>query len=116
MTKVYLAGSYSGNTIEFLNNIRRGIRVGTTLILKGYAPFVPWLDHQLFLQLREEENISLEMICEYSLEWLKVSDCMLVLPNSESSIGTQKEIAIAKKLSIPVFYEMKELTNCTNVH
>lgn len=107
--RIYIAGSYSGNTLEFLDNIRRGIRAGTKLLLKGYAPFVPWLDHQLFLQLREDESISVETIRNYSLEWLKVSDCVLVLPNSEGSAGTKEELRVAKELGIPVYYRVEDL-------
>lgn len=109
MKKVYLAGAYSGNTLEFLDNIRRGMRMGTELLLKGYAPFVPWLDHQLFLQLRDDESICIEAIRNYSLEWLRVSDCVLVLPNSQKSAGTKKEIKLAKELGIPIYYRLEDL-------
>jgi len=44
----------------------------------------------------------------YSLSWLEVSDCMLVLNGYESSRGTLKEIEFAKELGIPVYYDINE--------
>ncbi len=43
------------------------------------------------------------------MEWVKVSEALIVLPKWENSSGTKKEIKIAKKLNIPVFYDYYEL-------
>lgn len=112
MKRIYIAGPYSAdNTIQTLRNIGKGIQVGIELLLKGYAIFCPWLDYSMFLQLRANENIPLELIQQHSLSWLKVSNALFVLPNSENSIGTQKEIEYAIKHNIPIYYSLKELEN-----
>lgn len=112
MKKVYIAGKISSsNPLQFLENIRIGIRASTEMLLKGYAVFSPFLDYNLFLQLRDGEAISKEVIQGNSLEWLKVSDAVLVLPEWESSNGTLREIEKAIELGIPVFYTIETLEN-----
>jgi len=107
MKRIYIAGAYSGNNvIEILDNIRKGIRAGTEIFLKGYAPFVPWFDFHFQLMLRNNESPSIEDYYRYSLAWLEVSDALYVLKDSENSKGTQNEIKIAQELNIPIFYEV----------
>jgi len=110
MIRVYVAGKYDdNNVISVLNNMRLGMRTCTELILKGYAPFCPWLDYQYTLMLREGEKISREMYHKYSLSWLDVSDCVLALPNYKDSGGALNEIIRAEYLKIPVYYSIEEL-------
>jgi len=110
MKKIYIAGPYSSdNVLGALENIRHGRRMATKLLLHGLSPFCPWLDSELFLQLREGEQISLETIQEHSLTWLRASDAVLVLKGFEASRGTLAEIAVAYELDIPVFYNLTDL-------
>ena len=105
--RVYVAGAYSAdNVITVLNNMREGMRVGSILLQKGFAPFVPWLDHHLQFMLREGESLSVEDYYEYSLAWLRVSDVMVVVPGWENSKGTKEEIRLAEKWEIPVYYDL----------
>jgi len=104
MKKVYVAGAYSSdNVLGVLNNIREGIRVSTEILLAGYAPFCPWLDHQFVLALREGEHIPVRAFQENSIAWLEVSDVMVLVPGWENSHGTRAEIEIARTLNIPVY-------------
>ena len=112
MKKVYVAGSMSDpECIEFLMNLNRGIEVSKELLLMGYAPYSPFIDFQFFLALRGNEYITGEMIKAYSMEWLEVSEAVLVLPNHHQSKGTLAEIARAEELDIPVYYSMEELVD-----
>lgn len=105
MKRVYVAGAYSAdNVLDIMDNMRRGMRVSTEVLLAGFAPFCPWLDYHFQLMLRDEERLTVADYYAYSIAWLKVSDMMLVLPNSEHSRGTQVEIGIAKEMGIPVWY------------
>jgi len=108
-----VAGKYSDdNVLGVLGNIARGIHLCKRLFLMGHAPFCPWLDHQYVLHMTDEERKSLtvSMFHDYSLQWLDVSDCVLVIPDRiETSRGVQNEIARAKELNIPVFYSMEEM-------
>ena len=113
MKRVYIAGPYSANNVlTVFSNMQKGMRMATELMLKGYAVFCPWWDYHAFLQLRDNEEISLEVIQKHSIMWLEVSDCILVLPNHHQSKGTLAEIARAEELNIPVYYSMEELEQC----
>lgn len=110
MKRVYIAGAYSAdNIIGVLDNIRKGIRAGTEVLLAGYAPFTPWLDYHYNLALRDGEKLTVKDFYNYSLAWLEVSDAVLVLPDSDNSKGTRVEIEAAKKLNIPIFYDLESL-------
>jgi len=110
MIKIYVAGKMSDpECINFLENVRLGQRAATELILLGYAPFCQMLDFQYFLQLRDGEKITREMIQRYSLEFLPGCDAMLVLPGYETSEGTKQEIERAEYFDIPVFYGKESL-------
>jgi hypothetical protein len=109
MKRVYIAGKYSApNIIEGLENIRKGLRAGTEMLLDGNAVFCPWADNALFLQLREGESIDVETIKAHSMAWLEVSDIVYVLKDYQESKGTLAEIKRAEELNIPVIYEEKE--------
>jgi len=106
MKRCYIAGKYSAPTIiEGLRNIRVGQRASVKMLLKGYAVFCPWVDHQLFLQLRNDEEIDVETIKAHSMAWLDVSDLLYVLKGWETSQGTIDEIKRANELGIEVCYE-----------
>jgi len=110
MKRVYIAGAYSAdNVITVLDNMRRGMRKSTEVLLAGYSPFCPWLDYHFQLMLRENEILTVEDYYRYSMAWLEVSDVVLVLPNSDKSNGTQAEIKRAEELNIPICYSLEEL-------
>ncbi len=110
MKRIYIAGAYSANNvISVFGNIRNGIRGSVEALMEGYAVFSPWIDFQFSLALREDETLTVEDYYNYSMAWLEVSDALLVLPRWEESKGTIAEIARAKELNIPIFYELVEL-------
>jgi len=114
MKRIYLAGTMSDpNCLQFLENLRKGIRVSAELVLLGYHPFSPFIDFQFFLALRHDEKITLDMIQAYSMSWLEVSQAVLVLPDYEFSKGTIAEIKRAEELGIPIYYSMEELVDAT---
>ena len=105
MKKVYVAGKYSDdNILDCLRNIGRGNALGRRVFMDGHAPFIPWHDADFVINNPEAE-FTVQMFYDYSIAWLKASDCMLLVHGWESSSGTIKEIAIAEKLGIPIFEE-----------
>ena len=98
--RIYVAGSYNAdNVIKVLDNIKAGTKVCVDLLKKGYVPFCPWLDYNFHWY----GDLTIDDYYRYSIGWLEVSDCVVVMPNSEKSKGTQKEIERARKLKIPVY-------------
>jgi hypothetical protein len=110
MLKIYIAGPYcSDSVIGGLNNIRNGLRAATELMMAGYSPYCPFTDFLFCLQLRENETLSLDDYYNASIEWLYVSDAVLVLPGYEKSKGVLHEIEKALLRNIPVFYSIGDL-------
>jgi len=69
MKKVYVAGAFSGdNVLTILDNMRKGMRLATEVLLAGFAPFVPWFDYHFQLNLREGETLKVEDYYNYSME------------------------------------------------
>jgi hypothetical protein len=115
MLKVYVAGAYSDdNVLGVLRNIGRGETTAAELFSMGFAPFTPWHDKSFVIE-HWADKFSVDMFYNYSIEWLKVSDCMLIVANTkglkdwQDSTGTLKEIEVAKENNIPVFFHIRDL-------
>ncbi|MDI6785090.1 MAG: DUF4406 domain-containing protein [bacterium] len=114
MIKVYIAGAITptgkGNhAIEYLSNVREGIRAAVELLKRGYAPFCPHIDLHYILSLYPGEEITSEMIYELSREWLSACDVVFLLPNAENSVGWAKERKLAESLNIPIVLSIEEI-------
>ena len=110
--RVYVAGAMRNpDSIEYQKNIRRGIRAGVILKLRGYVPYIPHLDPQMILLLREDEHITIEKFLEDDLVWLAQCHAMFLLPGSSKSAGVHGEVKLANKLGIPIFETYAELDN-----
>ena len=110
MKRVYVMGAMSSpNPLQFLENLRRGMRLSTEVLMAGYAVFSPFIDFSLFFQLHDGEKIPVELIKASSMKWLEVSDAGILVPGWEDSPGTHDELNRTDKLSIPVFHSLEEL-------
>ena len=110
MKKVYIAGAMSAdNILEMLQNIHDGIKLGSECLKRGFAPFVPHLDIFFKIQNGVNFDIPIQFYYDYTMEWLKASDCVLVCPNYINSKGTQAEIKQAGELGIPVYFNITDL-------
>ena len=109
MIKVYVAGSYSANNVlDVLKNIGRGEQLAADIFKLGFAPFCPWHDKDFIIK-NPDENYTVDQFYQYSIEWLKVSDCILLAEGWENSKGTIEEINIAEKMDMPVFDSVNKL-------
>jgi len=113
--KVYVAGAYSDdNVLGVLRNIGRGEELSASLFADGYAPFTPWHDKDFVIK-NWLKDFPVKMFYDFSMAWLRCSDCILLVPNEEGMVdwqdskGTLAEIEEAKKLNIPIFETKQEL-------
>lgn len=109
MKRIYIAGPYSAdNVMDVLHNIRKGIQMSYEVMKLGYSPFCPFLDfHFVLMDIGSE--LKLEDFYRYSIDWLAVSDAILLIDGWQDSKGSVKEWEYAKKNNIPVFYSISEL-------
>jgi len=106
MKKIYVAGKYSGdNVLDVLINIGRGEKACSKLFNLGYAVFSPWADRQHIYQ-NPDFKYNVDKFKKASMAWLEVSDAVYVVSMSG---GVMTEIKRAKKLGIPVFYNLSDL-------
>lgn len=109
MKRIYVAGPYSANNVlDVLKNIGHREKVCGELFQMGFVPFCPWHDKSNVIDFYNND-FTVEQFYNYSIAWLEVSDAMLVIGYWQDSKGTLEEIKIAKRLSIPIFYSIKEL-------
>jgi hypothetical protein len=106
MKTIYVAGPYTKGDVAV--NVRDAITMGDHLRLLGLVPFIPHLTH--FWHLVQPHNI--EYWYEYDMEWLEKCDALFRL--SGESTGADKEVARARELGIPVFYDIPTLMQWRN--
>lgn len=114
MIRVYVAGAITptgeGNhALEFLTNIRNGIKASIRLIKLGFTPVCPMLDFQYFLCAEPWEQISAGEIYVVSISLMLGSDAILLLPGAEKSAGWKNEERIATEEGIPIYKTHEEL-------
>jgi hypothetical protein len=100
--RIYLAGKYSAdNILGVLDNIHNGIKKATEIIKQGHDVFCPFLDYQYHFF---DKTLTKQEYQRNSMSFVEVCDEIWVLPDSEKSGGTQREIERARELNIPVKY------------
>jgi nucleoside 2-deoxyribosyltransferase len=103
---VYVAGPYrSEDSWEVHANIRRAKEMGDELIQEGIMPLIPHKNTELC----EHLNTS-QFFLDGTLELMRRCDALLIVPKYENSEGTLGEIAEARKLGKPVFFDILALT------
>lgn len=100
--KIYIAGPYSGDTT---GNTARAIIMGTDLLDRGFAPYIPHLTHFWHLLTPKDYEVWMQL----DLEYVAVCDGLYRLPGK--SPGADREIAHAVALGIPVFYSLDTILN-----
>lgn len=99
-TKVYVAGPYSSAPEA---NTDAAIEWGNELLAAGYVPFIPHLVHFW----HERFPGSYEQWMGYVTEFLLTCDVVLRIPGE--SPGAERELQIARKHSMPIFYHLQDL-------
>lgn len=99
--RVYLASPYTlGDTAV---NVKHQMDMVDFLMDKGFAPFAPLYSHfQHMVHPRPYEDW-----IEIDLVWVRACDCLLRMGGE--SKGADGEVAEAKRLGIPVFFNVDDL-------
>lgn len=98
--RVYVAGPYTANPGSCTDT---AIAVGDELLVKGFVPFVPHLNH--FWDARYHHDWDIWM--EFCKSWVMACHILLRLPGE--SKGADQEVAWAIKAGIPVAYSIEEV-------
>jgi hypothetical protein len=114
MKRVFVSGAITptgkGNhALEFLSNIRKGIRLTVELIRLGYAVYCPFTDFLYWFCLEGGEEIPVKMIYKADLAMLERMDALLLVPSWQESTGVAGELDLANSLGIPVFESVEKL-------
>lgn len=97
--RVFISGPFRDSSAwEIEKNIRNAEMIALAVDRAGGAAFCPHTNSRFFSGAADD-SVWLEL----DLEWLAVSEAVLVLPGSENSSGTQGEVEEADILCIPVF-------------
>lgn len=106
MKKVYIAGKLNArSSCNYIKNVHRMIKAGDKIRKLGYSVYIPCLDLLLGLVAG---NMAYEDYFDNNLPWIKVSDFLYVLPNSDDSSGTQREIDFARINNIPIITNINQ--------
>ena len=99
-TRIYVAGPYYSEC-DILANVHRAIDAGEQLLRRGYAPFVPHLNH--WWQQRHPHGVATWY--DVDCAWLLAADAVLRLPGD--STGADAEVALAKHVGIQVCEDLE---------
>ena len=106
--KVYVAGKLNDDAVGYIKNCHRMIKTAKKLRNWGFAVYVPCID---FLEGIVDGDFNYTDYFDNSQPWLLSSHAVFLTPGWETSIGTAKEIELAKVNNIPVFNNIEEIVN-----
>ena len=99
--RVYLACPYSRGDVG--QNVHNAIKIADMVVERGHIPYIPVWTH--FWHLISPKPWEFWM--KLDEEFLKMCDC--VFRTAGESVGADREVELAKKLGIPVIYNIGEL-------
>lgn len=107
MKVVYVAGPFRGpNAWEIEENIRRAERLALQVWRSGAAALCPHTNTRFF-QGAADDAVWLDG----DLELLARCDAVILTPNWRESSGARAEHGFATSRGIPVFHEIRDLTD-----
>ena len=99
---VYVAGPYSGDIPQ---NIRNAEKTSIALIRNGFHVITPHKNTAGY-EKYEGDGIDYQTWIDMGLDLLSRCDAMLVMIDSERSVGVQEEIRFCEENDIPIAYEI----------
>lgn len=99
--RVYVAGPYTNGDVA--KNVRNAYEAANRLADLGFAPFVPHATHFWHMLFPRTYEFWLTL----DNQFLPFCEAVLRIPGSSN--GADKEVALAKSLNIPVFFNIDTL-------
>ncbi len=98
--KIYVAGPYTGKTIEEIEeNVRRAMEAGLKIWKKGHFPYIPHLTHWPDILSRE---LGIEMdwadYMRWHAPWVDECDALFLLGESKGALLELQRASSQKKL------------------
>jgi hypothetical protein len=108
--KIYVAGPYTGTTLEEIeNNVRRAMEAGLAIWKKGHFPYIPHLTHWPDLCAKELKiDMKWSDYMQWHAPWVDHCDAIFLLAESRgASLEVQRAIQTEKR----VFRSLDEIPN-----
>lgn len=99
--KIYIAGPLTRGVPA--RNVFNAMVMGNRLVDLGYSPFIPHLLYFVDSICPHQYETWMDVV----LQWVRQSDGLLRLPGE--SPGSDREVALATELGIPVFTDIDTL-------
>ena len=112
--RIYVAGAINATHCDdVFENLRIGSRYSLKVLLDPrLSPFNPFFGFLYRLVAGGIEARRLQakgVFYDADMAWLEVADAVLVVPDSDESVGVINEIEFAKERGIPIFHSLNEL-------
>ncbi len=101
---VYISAPYSKGDVA--QNVNRVIHIANKLMDMGYIPFVPHLTHFWHIITPRPYDDWMQIDLAY------LGRCDALLRLSGASLGADKEVAVALRLGIMVYYNIEDIPDC----
>jgi len=113
--KIYVAGPYTGDTIEQIeDNVRRAMEAGLMIWKKGHFPYIPHLTHWPDILSRELGiNMDWEDYMRWHAPWVDECDALFLLAESK---GALLELQRATDENKTVFKSLEEIPEVARAH
>jgi hypothetical protein len=105
---IYISGAYSADTQEqTLDNILLAEAHALQIWNMGHSAMCPHLNTKLF----ECKGCKAEHAhyLEFDMRMLCACEAIFMLPNWQASVGAGMEIELARRIGMPIYYELSEI-------
>jgi hypothetical protein len=108
--KIYVAGPYTGNTPEEIEqNVRRAMEAGLIIWKKGHFPYIPHLTHWPDLCAKELKiDMNWADYMQWHAPWVDLCDAIIIIAESR---GASLELARAIETGKSVFRRLDDIPN-----
>ena len=100
--RIYIASAYTKGDVAV--NVHKVIEVADKLVGMGHTPYIPHLTHFWHLVSPKEIDFWYKYDNSFLDHW---AEALLRIRNE--SVGADREVARARRLGLPVFYNLEDI-------